>query len=247
MFAPPLAQVSDTLNISVCILEEVFRNNSWEDFRWLMKIRAVEKRWIKQDWPLKVVNRLVRRGWLVCHRDRVYLVRMDAIFPRAGRHHTAKVPMAFLDDPGLFKTYLFYIGMCRLMAPQKRITSSSRKGARKYPSPSNASVHHGGISLSLCKAFFGMSIAWCSKMRSACRDRGWCDLVERWVVPLNKHGVVPHWIVEMAMEGRGRYSVYQGMVQEQVASLFVPVYDVRLHIPWEFRWEVAQFKRKRAS
>lgn len=218
-----------------------FGSNGVNDLRILLQMKANDGRFIHNGYDPKVLNRFVRRGWLIRCKDQYYQVKWEVICPLAGRHTHCKVRTEWLSDPALFKAALFVAGCMYLMSPQAPRKKTSRpKGSRQVAE----SRHKGGASHTLEAAFFKMSVTWCVGMRELATKYGLCEWIPR-QLPVKpeeagKRGAAARDIAlgDEIMHNAGRFFMKDGVLMENVTSEIRPLVDFGLHIPFEHRLTV---------
>ncbi len=232
---------SEIVNVPICSIPEIFQKNRVKDYMAFLKMKATEGRWLVLDYPAAMLERFVKRGWLKYHEGKHYQVAMVDAFPLDEKYTHAKLPVEVLDDPKLFKAMLFVLGCAYLMSPQAQRGCKPRR-KRKRPHV-NESKHIGGVSLTLCMKFFGMSKTWCFNMKKVCESLGIAKWKRRWVTVRadGPDGEIPDEVAEQMMRGPGRYKFdKQGRLVEEVTAKFTCKVYPMLHIPYEYRRETHQ-------
>lgn len=216
---------STSVNIPISAIQWAFQFNGVEDLRWISIIKATDGRFLERQYPQKVVNRLVRRGWLSKHNDRVYQKKWTEIFPVDGKKTSAKLEISQLENRGKFKLLLFLAGCSYLLQPQERSKErqSSRPlsyNGRKGKIQVKESRHVGGISHSLCMKFFGMSKSWCSAMRKKCSQALLCTWTRRFnkVSAGENDLVMSESVIDEIMDKSGRFRIIAGEIIEEITS-----------------------------
>ena len=231
---------ADTVNVPIHIIPEILRRNLARDFMELLKMKATEGRWLEGVYPAAMLFRFERRGWLKFHEGKHYQASMEQMFPCKGMFTHAKISVGCLDDVKQFKAMLFIMGNSYLMSPQaQRGLRSRRKRQRPHV---NESRHMGGVSLTLCMSFFGLSKTWCHKMRKTCEALGLARWRRRWVkVRKDAHGAFPGTAADAMCEGPGKFKFDKdGELREEVAARFEQIAETWIHIPYEYRRETYQ-------
>lgn len=216
-----------------------FEFNGLEDLRVLLQMKANDGRFLTHEYDPKVLNRFVRRGWLIRHKDQHYQVKWDVICPLEGQYTHCRIRTEWLSDPALFKAAMFVAGCLYLMSPQvPRKPKSRPTGVRQV----GGSRHNGGASHTICAPFFGKSVAWCSAMRKQATKFGLCAWLHRSVPvkpEIKRDGAARDiGLGDEIMNNVGRYFMREKVLMENVTSKIEPIADFGLHIPFEYRKSV---------